>query len=105
MAATPPRNGVTTDAGRKVWDGAGMTVVSTEHLSGVTYDNGPEDAKHFDCPYGCGGMRLAHTEGLEVHRWDCVWWQREGKDETPFDLPDSRKSRRESGLYDPWRGE
>lgn len=38
------------------------------------------------CPYGCPGIVFA-ADGLEAHVWNCPYWEREGRNETPFDLP------------------
>jgi len=35
------------------------------------------------CRYGCPGVRNAVAD-LELHTWDCPYWEREGKTETPF---------------------
>lgn len=37
-----------------------------------------------NCKYGCGGMASLTVEGLAAHRYNCPYWDREGKDRTPF---------------------
>lgn len=40
-------------------------------------------ASRANCKYGCGGGDT-RVPGIMVHRYDCPYWQREGKDESPF---------------------
>lgn len=40
----------------------------------------------WDCPHGCPGRIYGFGDDLQVHTWDCPWWTREGKDQTPFEL-------------------
>lgn len=35
----------------------------------------------FVCEYGCEGVWIG---AQKFHSWDCLYWQKEGKRETPF---------------------
>lgn len=43
----------------------------------------------WDCPYGCPGRSYV-ADGIEGHVWNCPWWDREGKTQTPFDRHEAK---------------
>ena len=36
------------------------------------------------CQYGCPGFPSPRVAGIASHRYDCAYWDREGKTQTPF---------------------
>ncbi len=56
------------------------------NTSGIGQDWYPlqEGGASWQCPYGCPGVRAVAAD-LEMHTWDCPYWEHEGKDQTPFD--------------------
>jgi hypothetical protein len=37
-----------------------------------------------NCRYGCGGFASTVVSGIGMHHYSCEYWNREGKDKTPF---------------------
>ena len=56
--------------------------------TGLSKDHYPlSAARHgWNCPYGCPGS-LAILPEIEAHSWNCPWWENEGAELTPFELP------------------